>query len=238
MGSLSAAAALIACVLPAGLAAREGAPHTAPNMDAHSMHLAERTIRVRDLARLSPDEERRFGALPVAWMPDGRSTLDLNAERRAALLRRRVPGHPFPLLVEGPARFVAPPAATMGRTGRACFALRHNLAAGGYVTEDTVSVVPCQPTVPVSLSLRFDPAVGATRADAPLDAGVYLGPLALRHGGIVEQGSSLTLAIAAGPVRIERHVGAMQPARSGRSLFVRTAEGAILAAPLATGADR
>jgi len=108
MRALSAAAALIACVLPAGLTAREGAPHTAPNMDAHSMHLVERTIRVRDLARLSPDEARRFGALPVAWMPVGRSTLNLNAKRRAALLRRRVPGHPFPLLVlsEGNERLI------------------------------------------------------------------------------------------------------------------------------------
>ena len=157
---------------------------------------------------------------------------------RWAWLRRRVPGHPLPLLLGGPVRFVAAHAATMGRTGRACFALRHNLAAGDYVTEQTVTAAPCQATIPASLPLRFDPTAGAARADAPLAAGTYLGPLALREGRIVEQGRSLTLAITAGPVRIERRVAAMQSARSGHALFVRTAEGAILAAPFATGADR
>ncbi len=234
MRLLSAIAALTTCALPAALAAQESV--------AHSIYLAERIIQVRDLARLAPEAEHRFGSLPVAQIPDGHSALELSAERRAALLRRRVPSYLFPLRVEGPVRFAAPHAETMGRTGRACFALRQNLAAGDYVIGDTIAAAPCRATLSASLPLRFDPAAGAARADAPLNAGTYLGPLALREGGLVKQGHNLTLAIHAGPVRIERRVSAMQPARSGHALFVRTAEGAILTAPLATlrqeGANR
>lgn len=43
----------------------------------------------------------------------------------------------------------------------------------------------------------------------------------------------MTLAISAGPVRIERRVEVLQPSREGQQVFVRTAEGAVLSAPLA-----
>lgn len=49
---------------------------------------------------------------------------------------------------------------------------------------------------------------------------------------IIEAGDALTVRVQVGPVVVERDVRALQPGRSGRSLFVRTAEGAVLSARL------
>jgi hypothetical protein len=62
--------------------------------------------------------------------------------------------------------------------------------------------------------------VRAARPDAPM----------------VRAGDVLTASIVVGPVVVEREVRALQAGRAGRSLFVRTADGAVLTARLA--ADR
>ena len=109
-----------------------------------------------------------------------------------------------------------------------------------------------------ALACILAPPAGAD----PLD-GAYLGdpvarlaPHALEITRLSDLGSDHTLAVEinddassgsisghrrnwplrtglTGPVRIERKVEALQSSRGGRAIFVRTTEGAVLAAPLA-----
>jgi flagella basal body P-ring formation protein FlgA len=125
------------------------------------------------------------------------------------------------------------PAGEDRRAGRECFALRQNLAEGSHVAGQDLLPVACRPGAQPPLPLRYDSAAGTPRSTAALPAGTYLGPLALRPEPVVEKGQKLTLAIAAGPVRIERTVEALQSSRSGRAIFVRTGDGQVVSAPLA-----
>ncbi|MDD3799230.1 MAG: flagella basal body P-ring formation protein FlgA [Novosphingobium sp.] len=148
-----------------------------------------------------------------------------------------MPGRDLRLLHEGPQRFAARAAGTGGedrRAGRECFALRQNLPAGAYVTGEVLVPAACKKDTARPLPLRYDASAGATELARPLSAGTYLGRVAVRAGEIVESGRTLVLSVREGPVRIEREVHALQPSRTGRAIFVRTADGQILAAPLAT----
>lgn len=51
----------------------------------------------------------------------------------------------------------------------------------------------------------------------------------------IRAGDPLTVRIDIGPVTVEREVHAIQPARAGHAVFVRTPEGAVLRAHLADG---
>ena len=59
------------------------------------------------------------------------------------------------------------------------------------------------------------------------------GPTARSHEPDIIPGDTLTLRVAIGPVEIEREVYALQSGRRGRPVFVRTAEGRVLSAPVA-----
>lgn len=157
--------------LPASLMAQEPMPD-------HAIDLRGRTIRVSDLARLSPGQKTTLGPLVIAQLPAGTDVHELSAERRAILLRRRVPGEDLPLLMQGPVRF---------RTAR----------GPGRVVKN--SFTPPTPRA--------------------------------------SKGDTLTLAVTSGPVRIERAVEALQTVPKGRAIFVRTADGTVLSAPLAAISD-
>ncbi len=202
-----------------------------------AQQLTDRLIRVRDLARLAPHEANALGHLTVAYLPDGPGPFKLSAERRAALLRRRVPGHTLRLLVEGPVRFMVPSGTArmgeVGRAGRECFALRQNLAAGDYVTQAGVTPQPCLHEGAPRLSIRYDATAGAPIAAEPLASGTYLGALTLREGSPVGKGQPMSLWVSEGQVRIAREVTTLQSTRAGAGVFVRTADGKVLSAPLA-----
>lgn len=222
--------ALSAGLLPSALFAQEGG--------AAPLTLADRHIRVRDLAVLSPQQRSGIGALIAATVPVGQRYVELTAERRALLLRWRVPGQILRPLLGGAVRFIVPGEEAMaedGRAGRECFALRQNLAAGAYVVDTALAPTACEQGKHAKLPLRYDRAAGAAMALRPLPAGTYLGPLATQRAIPVESGRAMTLAITEGPVRIERQVHAAQSARAGGALFVRTSDGALVAAPLPVG---
>ena len=230
--SSSLATALLACAAPQTLDARER-----PLADAmRETLLADERILVRDLAMLHPAERETIGGLVVARIPNGQDSLELSARHRTALLRRRVPGRDLRLLLGGPERFTVHRTVAEGedgRAGRECFALRQNLAAGDYVTDRVLTPAACVVHARRGLPLRYDSATGAALLTRSLAAGTYLGPLAPAPADVVEKGRTLTLSVLTGPVRIERKVEALQSSRGGRAIFVRTTEGAVLAAPLA-----
>lgn len=220
--------------------AAAGACHPGMAMAAEPIVLEGREIRVMDLARLDEVERARFGGLVVATIPAGRSRLDLDSARRAALLRRRVPGRDWPLLSPGVVRFQAGAhgrAAAGTRGARGCFMLRQDVHAGDYLGAEDVLPAPCRDRTQIA-ALRFDRRVNAPLACAHLSAGAYLGRMAVRGQAIVSAGSRLRLVTRDGPVTVERRVRAMQPARMGRNLFVRGEEesGPIFSSRLAAPA--
>ena len=161
MHPLLAISALMISALPAALSAHDRA--------AREVALTDRYIRVRDLAALQPHERTAIGALIAASVPAGRQHLELSAERRAALLRRRVPGQTLRPLLGGVVRFVVSSDRTMtedGRAGRECFALRQNLATGAYLANDALAPVACHHGPHPKLPLRYDRAAGAARVQA------------------------------------------------------------------------
>ena len=73
--------------------------------------------------------------------------------------------------------------------------------------------------------------VGAIRLQVtspPVAPSAALAALPWRQPAAVRRGDHLRLATVAGPVRVERDVEALQPARTGQRLFVRAADGKTL----------
>lgn len=68
-----------------------------------------------------------------------------------------------------------------------------------------------------------------TRADAPVSSSVAASPAL----PVVQAGDQLTIRVNVGPVTVEREVFALQSARAGNEVFVRTPEGVVLRARLA-----
>jgi hypothetical protein len=77
---------------------------------------------------------------------------------------------------------------------------------------------------------HYDRASGVTRLARSVAPGEIV-PRYPDYGiAMVQPGQKLTLVVALGAVRIEREVVAMQPARLGQRLFVRSADGEIMSA--------
>jgi len=74
---------------------------------------------------------------------------------------------------------------------------------------------------------RYDRALGLTRATRAIAAAEVV-PAYLEFGEeIVVPGQLLRLRVASGAVRVQREVKALQRARSGQRLFVKSADGEI-----------
>lgn len=198
---------------------------------AERVVLPAREITVGDLAALDQTQRARLGSLAIATIPTGKSHLELGAATRARLLRRRVPGQDLRLRHGGKVRFKVPEPREAGRGARPCLMLRRALDAGDYLQPEAVAPVPCRDHA-ARLPLRFDRRVNAPRLSAPLAAGAYLGPLAVRGGPVIGAGTELRHVAHQGPVTIERRVNALQPSRMGQAVFVRTHDGAIFASHL------
>jgi flagella basal body P-ring formation protein FlgA len=116
----------------------------------------------------------------------------------------------------------------------ACVALVRPLAAGEALAPGDVEPAECGEAPG---ALRFDRRKGAVIAAAPLAAGTPLGALRLEAAPAIAAGSELTLVSRAGPVSIARDVVALQSGRAGGRVFVRDADGTVIAAPVAEGED-
>jgi hypothetical protein len=87
-------------------------------------------------------------------------------------------------------------------------------------------------------ALRYDPAHHAPVAsrDIAADEVIAAPPASLLPD--VRTGDALTLVAHVGTATVERQVTAAQPGRHGRSIFVRTSDGRLLAAPFADEGGR
>jgi hypothetical protein len=108
-----------------------------------------------------------------------------------------------------------------------CLQARGLLAAGAIPLSEQFAPVEC-PAAPARDAFHYDRASGITTLARPLGAGDIV-PSYPEYGvAMVHPGEMLKLVVAVGPVRIERNVEAMQPARPGQRLFVKSADGQVL----------
>ena len=218
-------------IVVAGAAAATGiALSDGPVSIRETVMLEAPLLRVGDLiverGRLSPD----VAQLVAARLPD-RGYYELPAETAAALVRRRVPG----LIVSVPDHAVritigvAPGKAPVRQCNRAARAL----APGTVLRQTDVTPARCgADAVTASLSYRG----GYVIVRDAIGQGEQLGTLPPLDAAGVDAGAELTLRARSGAMVVEREVTAVQPGRSGGQIFVRSADGAIFAVPLAVTA--
>lgn len=126
------------------------------------------------------------------------------------------------------AAIAAPPIHVPDATGgaaSACVAARHAVAAGAVAQDGDFAVAPC--SADREHAFRYDASAGASRTRRAIAAGEVLAAFPEFGVDRVLPGDRLTLVVAAGPVTVSREVEAVQAARGGQRLFVRTAEGEL-----------
>lgn len=108
------------------------------------------------------------------------------------------------------------------------------LAPGAVPDSSSFEPVAC-PDGTIAPAFRYDRARGFPRlARAVAEAEIV--PVYPHFGAdMVRPGQTLQLVIASGAVRIERQVEAMQAARPGQRLFVRSSDGQILSVRYGSG---
>jgi len=77
-------------------------------------------------------------------------------------------------------------------------------------------------------AFRYDRALDVSRAARAIAASEIVRAYPEFGDHIVLPGQTLRLVAASGPIRVEREVEALQPARPGQRLFVKSADGEIL----------
>lgn len=185
--------------------------------------LDEPVVRVRDIAAVPTG-----GEAVILRLPRGRNAVELDEAARRRLVRNRLPGVEFDLRHRG--------ALTLSRPGRSaaarsCTVTRHDIAAGSYLLRSDVTREPCA-SASSRPALAYDRATGAVRARADIPAGTDIGAVPLPETPPLPAGQDAVIAFAGGPVVIQREVRTLQPARPGRSVFVRTNDGEVFAATI------
>lgn len=118
----------------------------------------------------------------------------------------------------------------------ACLAAVAPIPAGALPVRADFREAPCAGDM--VMALRYDGARRALAAVRDIAAGevITAPPGSLLPD--VRAGDTVTLVTHVGAATVERRVTAAQPGRRGRSIFVRTTDGRLIAAPLADEGGR
>lgn len=119
---------------------------------------------------------------------------------------------------------------TTGTQTPSCLQVARPLAAGVLVTGGDFARVPCPAAV--DAAFRYDRQLRAARTARDLATGEIVRDLPAFAFADVRPGDRLVVQARAGVVVIERQVVAVQAARAGQRLFVRTPDGAVFAVKL------
>ncbi|MCJ2186997.1 hypothetical protein [Novosphingobium beihaiensis] len=111
-----------------------------------------------------------------------------------------------------------------GARRQPCFETARNVLAGEIITVSDVRKVACGSDKNAA-PLRFDAGFQIFCAIVDLPAATFLGAITPAPAGSVNAGTKLYFVMGAGPVRIQRTVTALQPAKPGERLYVRGADG-------------
>lgn len=198
-----------------------------PEAMSDEIVLADRNIRVGDIARAPGFESEVVGVLPQ------QSTLvELDEGNARRMLRNRFPALQFALRFEGRVR-LSHPSLSQVRKGN-CFAASADLAVGETITPSNVVEIEC-PSERAVAALGYDAASGSPYARGPIPSGTNLGALRLNAVDVVPEGKAMTLRFAAGPVIVERDVVSLQPGVPGGRVFVKTEDGEVISTQLSLG---
>jgi hypothetical protein len=200
------------------------------------VHVAGDRLTLGDIANLDalPDSMREMAAgLVLMRFRNGhvpprvsRGFLMNRAKRLMPALGRWLPGrHEGYVSLTGGRQ--AADAGTSGGPG--CLQALRPVAAGALADEDSFAEAACGGG-DVVRAFGFDRSTGAVRVIRALTPGQLVVRFAGYGEGGVVAGDILILRAGSGPVVVEREVITLQSARSGAQVFVRTAEGEVLAA--------
>lgn len=112
---------------------------------------------------------------------------------------------------------------------RACVKMLEAVVANATPTPRSFSPAPCNGEV--RKALWFDAHDKVMRARRALRVGEVLAAPATSALAGVSSGDPLVIEAKVGPVRVQRRLLALQPARPGENLFARTADGSVIAIP-------
>jgi hypothetical protein len=108
-----------------------------------------------------------------------------------------------------------------------CLQARAPLAVGAIPLSEQFAPADC-PAAPGEGAFHYDRASGTTTLARAVAQGEIV-PVYPEYGAdMIHPGQMLHLVVVAGAARIERQVEALQPARPGQRLFVKSADGKIL----------
>ncbi len=187
------------------------------------LNLPDRNIRVADLAN-APVPNTAI----VARVPDGESSLEIDAEKAIRLLRNRFPGAKFSLKFQGTIRLLARDEPSRNA---ACLEAKTDIGANAAITTINVQQTECNGRE-LAPQLGYDSERGVPIARSRIDAGSFLGNIRVASEDVITKGEALKLRTGAGAVSVERSVVSLQTSQKGRKIFVRTNDGEVIAAPI------
>lgn len=202
----------------------------APEIEAHDVALADRTIRVGDVAIADGYEQGAIGQLPVRT-----NVVELDEASAERLLRNRYPGLVYRLRFKGSIRLSAPQIVPV-HGANSCLSAAVDLQAGQPITRLNTSAVNCG-TAPVPKVLRYDADAGSAFARIFIPAGTPLGAPPIQEVSVVPAGQRMTLRFMSGPVIIEREVVTLQPGHPGDHVFAATEDGEVITSRLAPDSE-
>jgi len=208
----------------------------APVVFADTVQVSGPEVRLgelADLAGLPAALRARATQVEVARFAPGQRQLTLSVETLSASARARLPALAgvLPTPAAGTVTVTRPPAAQGDPPPirlQACVRLRRPLAADAVLAVDDAEAAVCAAP---SAAFRYDPSLGLARATRNLAPGELVAAPAVAAMASAAPGARLYLATQVGPVRVEREVIVVQPARGGEALFVQGAVGGVFAVP-------
>ncbi len=189
---------------------------------------------VADLNCLPPAEAKQIGALDIAVLAAAKSVRVRRGELRD-LAEARVPGVAFSCGDDDACAETVPVSArsALDRNITVCRETIDPIAAGVSLTTANTRIADCGKDVAAG-PLIFDAASEEITARADLAPGTALGRVAVSDPPYAKAGDRLVASARIGPVTVSRPVTALQPARRGSDVFVRSEDGTVFAMPVAS----
>jgi hypothetical protein len=224
---------LVAAALAAGMTF--GTPVLSPITPRVTVLLRADEVRLADVADLSslPDALRQRAApLVLGRFRQGRAAQSISVSALFARARTLMPELSLWLPPEGKGRVsLQRDTSEQGDKMLPCFKAETALAAGVPVSARNFRADRCNAPLPAS-AFRYDRARQAVLTTRALLPGEPVRRFTDAQDASVNPGDQMILTVGIGPVRVQRQVEALQHARAGQKLFVKTQDGEIMAIPL------
>ncbi len=185
---------------------------------------------VADLSSLPDNVRQRAGSMVLGRYSSGALPQSLPADAVVSRARALMPGLAqwLPARPSNSIQLRWSTAALGPEIMKPCLRVTRAINPGTPAAMRYFEAQPC-PDPPVQRAFRYDGTRRTVMTTRALVAGEVVRSFAgVEEGGIIP-GDQVKLRAGAGPIVVERPVEVLQSARPGERLFVRTADGAVLA---------